>query len=243
LADVKSGINFELMRQGYHNNARHKITTHVLRGDFFMLRPGRECFLHVSQQTDKRELHPANVLERTGENYTAMFEQDDVTVATEQTVVVFYEHSREFKQQQGVITQLVTTEPPLTVRFELLGKPVSAEQRQWYRVSTVMTGLSISLGDESNCPLVDVSLTGLAVFATREYHPGQIVPVEIDFDGRQYTGSVSVRSVRTLRQGRVRYGMFGLDDPKLAGNLPAGLKQISMVVQREQLQRLAGTFV
>lgn len=124
--------------------------------------------------------------------------------------------------------------------FELTGEPASAESRQHYRVSTVMSDLTAKLGSEDACQLLDVSARGFSVVASEKYSVGAVVDATLRFEGRALPGQVCIQSVRELNKGKIRYGLHPVGDPDVGGDVFKLLHRICMTVQREQLQRLAG---
>ncbi len=102
-------------------------------------------------------------------------------------------------------------------------------------------GLAAGLGDEDQCPLLDVSCTGFSVISSRKYAIGTIVEAKLTHEGEEYCGRVSVQSIRDLGKGRIRYGLYCLEDKTFAGNMPRGLQLMTALLQSEQLRRLAAT--
>jgi len=127
---------------------------------------------------------------------------------------------------------------PQTIAIQAVGEPVSAESRQCFRVSTVMSGRTAVLGDEAGCDLLDVSVTGFSVNASEQHDVGDQVPAVHEHDGRRYSGRTSVQSVAAVRDGSYRYGLHCVNDDQSRA-LTEALQQISMAVQREHLRRRA----
>ncbi len=188
----------------------------------------------------KRILHPATIVGTEDETHTAELEETDLPVADGQDILIFYEKKREFTQQAAHIQKVVDDETKLIIEFETTGEPVSAESRQYYRVSAVMTGLTATLGSENACPLLDVSRTGFSVVARQTYDLGSFVNAVLRYDNHQYRDRVCVQSIRDLSRGRIRYGLHCVNKNRHAGGTPKGLHQISVSLEREQLRRVAG---
>jgi hypothetical protein len=128
----------------------------------------------------------------------------------------------------------------IVVGLELTGAPISAETRQCYRVSAITTDVSCIVGDEANCPLVDISLTGFSVLATEAPEQGRVIDVSIGFEGLEYEGRACVQSVVPRGADRIRIGLHCVDDHQAGGTLLKGLKHMTMQIQRRQLQRRRG---
>ena len=204
-----------------------------------MLRMDGGFFVQIPNGS-KRILHPATIVGTEDETHTAELEDTDLPVADGQDILIFYEKKREFMQQPACIRR-VTHDPKLVIEFETTGEPVSAESRQYYRVSAVMTGLTASLGSENACPLLDVSRTGFSVVARQSYDLGSFVNAALRHENHQYRDRVCVQSIRELSRGRIRYGLHCVNKNRHAGGTPKGLHQISVSLEREQLRRVAGT--
>lgn len=127
---------------------------------------------------------------------------------------------------------------PQTIAIQLIGDPVSAESRQCFRVSTVMSGRTAALDDESDCDLLDVSVTGFAVKANTRHNVGDHVVSVHEHEGRRYSGKTCVQSATPMRDGSCRYGLHCMNEDESRAMTEA-LQQISMAVQREHLRRRA----
>ncbi len=210
---------------------------------------GVGCFLQLPGDSKQRVLHPARVTELADEIYTVESEENGLPVEPEMDVLLYFENNREFMQQSGRIEAVDTIDasdggsdddgPKLLISFKTTGDPVSAESRQWYRVSTVVVGYQADLNAEKDCRVLDVSKTGLAVVSEETYTIGNVVSVSIVEDGQTYTGNICVQSVRDLGQGQTRYGLHCVSDKTAQGTLADGLQRASMRIQREQLRRIS----
>ncbi len=145
-------------------------------------------------------------------------------------------------QQPGAVVEYSPTEDadePDRVSLTTSGKPVSAESRQCFRVTTVMADLMVDIGHDDRCSMTDVSMTGLSFISDQAYEAGRIVPVRLAHNQESFEGAACVQSIKPLASGKTRYGLYCVEDRADAGNLQKGLNQISTAVQREHLQRLA----
>ncbi|MHC5005765.1 MAG: hypothetical protein ACYTGF_00220 [Planctomycetota bacterium] len=206
-----------------------------------MLASETKIFLHLPSESTKTILHPATVKEPGEHGHTAELEEPDVALEAGQDIFVFYELKRKFVKQAARIDAIMQTDPTLVVGFEVTGEIVSAENREWYRVSTGLVSLTMDFGDESGCPLLDVSSVGLAVEATKRYEIGHLVPATLHHGGRQYSGTARIQSIRELGGDRYRYGVHSVQDKASGGDLRKGQQLISASLEREQLRRLAGS--
>ena len=205
-----------------------------------MLTIDSDFFIRLSAESNERILHPAKVTSRENDIYmTARVEEAELPLAEDQDVLIYYENDREFMQQPAHILAVSADEPGLVIQISTTGDPVSAESRQYYRASAVMSGLTVEFGAERDCPLLDVSCTGFAVAAREEYEIGSLVDAVLRFEGKEYLGTVCVQSKRELTKGRTRYGLFCFDCQE-SGDMPGGLHRMNVSLQRQQLSRLAG---
>ena len=206
-----------------------------------MLSMGGAFFLQIPDESKRRILHPAKVVGLADGKYTAELEEQDLGIVDGQDLFIFYEMPRDFLQQSARIVGILGDEPKLAIEFETNGEPVSAESRQYYRVSAVTAGLSAEFGDEDKCPLLDVSCTGFSLVSNREHAIGNVVEAVFSYEGQEYQGKVAVQSIRELSKGRIRYGVHCVESKAAVGNMPRGLQKITLALQSEQLRRLAGT--
>jgi len=205
-----------------------------------MLHIGTKMFMQIPDNSGQRILYPATVVEVVDGIITAEFDTPIVAIEAEQEVFVYHDMYQEFMKQSAVVDEHIETETQSVIRFHTTSEPVSAENRQCYRVSTIIADLVARLGPEEACPLLDVSATGFALFAKHKYNIGNHVEVTLYYEDEEYSGLGCVQSVRTLSKERFRYGFLAVDDKHSQGNLLKGLKVINASAQREQLQRLSG---
>ena len=205
-----------------------------------MLGIGGALFLQIPDESKRRILHPAKVVRLADDVYTAELEAQDLDIVDGQDLFIFYEARRDFLQQSAHVLTISGGELKPIVELETTGEPVSAESRQFYRVSAVTAGLSAGFGDEQQCPLLDVSCTGFSVVSSLEHSIGNVLEAELSYQDQDYKGKVSIQSIRELSKGRIRYGVHCVESKAAAGNMPRGLQQMTLALQSEQLRRLAG---
>ncbi|MCA9310549.1 MAG: hypothetical protein KDA21_05035 [Phycisphaerales bacterium] len=207
------------------------------------IRQGQEIFAQLPGDGNRRILHPATVLERTESGIVARFAQEDLTIQPGQGIIVYFEEKRVFMQQAATIDAVMGTDDemhPGAFGFTPAGEPVSAESRECYRVSLVLSDFQADLGEKKGCKLTDVSATGFSVISSEQLNIGQIVPAALYLDNQAFTGLVSVQSIKELGGNRIRYGLHVLNS-RDGGTISKGVQQISTAAQREQLKRLSGT--
>jgi hypothetical protein len=202
---------------------------------------GSTIFIRFPNESNNRILHPVDVTETSGsDNLTVLPENPDLALEAEQEVLIYFEKKRKFMQQPARVEALLEGEQGNVAILKTLGEPVSAESRQCYRVSTVLSKLTTTFDGVEGCSLRDVSVTGFAVISSKKYKTGQIIDAELRFEGKRYTGKTSVQSVTEMPEGQFRYGVNCVKTAASPQSLSKGVQQISMSVQRQQLNRLAG---
>ena len=222
-----------------------------------MIRAGDRFYVQIPNQSGKRILHPATVVEHEDSKYTAEVEVSSPPLEAGNDIIIFFELKKEFMQQSGRIDMIKPSDEPTddsvdnssqtnrfqgtTIGFQLVGEPVSAENRQCYRVSTVMVDLTATLEGEANCHLLDISSSGFSLLSTREHAYGSLVEVTLEYGQNKYSGQARIQNIIEHPRGVFRYGLYGIEDKKVDSELTKGRKVISMDIQRLQLRRRTGS--
>ena len=129
----------------------------------------------------------------------------------------------------------------LLVGLHVTGEPVSAEGRSAYRVVTsIAGGVTVTLDNNLECAVLDVSATGFSVISDAPLLQGQVVRVVIHHELEDIQGSAIVQSVKELAGGQRRIGLHCAGNSRSNGQLHRGLQRISAAVQRQQLRRARG---
>ncbi|HMN41827.1 MAG TPA: hypothetical protein PKE29_13360 [Phycisphaerales bacterium] len=205
-----------------------------------MLHAKMDVFFRVPKDNNRRVLHPATLVSTGAEGLTAEVGSEGLRVEPSQDLLLYYQVDNKFVQRPICVEGVLESEGRRIVSFVTTGDAVSAESRQCYRVATVIAGVTASVGSETRVPVNDVSATGFSIVSGSEYTVGTSVPVTMVHEGKKYTGTACVQSIRELQPGKNRYGLFCLSGKVGGGNLAQGLAQISMAMQRAQLRRMAG---
>ena len=210
-----------------------------------MFQVDQNIFFQKPSKSEQRILHAGKVICVEGDLVTGTFEEEQLGFEEGLEFLVYYDFKREFMKQPARIQTVIEVDREFDARasiaFQTCGEPASAESRQCYRASTVISKRKISIGSEDRCPLLDVSLFGFAFIGTKSYQIGQILKTIITHESQTFQGTAAVQSIQVLPDGRIRYGMYCSNDRNSDADLQKGLHLLSMAVQREQLKRLAGT--
>lgn len=206
-----------------------------------MLSVGTGFYVRVGNDGNRRVLHPAKIMGVSEETYTAELKGERLAMEEGHEFLVYYEIEQKFVKQAARIESVADDGETFMIDFATVGEPASADSRQQFRVSTVVSDLSCSVGDESNCKVLDISAMGISAVVTKEHAIGAILDLEVRHDGQCYAGKVSVQGTRSHGRGLIRCGLLCVDEKRSQANLTKGLRQLTMSFQRQQLRRLAGT--
>ncbi len=198
---------------------------------------GSDFFVQLPSESNARILHGGTVA--GVEDGVVRFKANDrLELEPGQDIRIYFERQREFMQQPATIEAVLDEGGSCIFAIRPEGEPVSAENRQCYRVSTIFANLSIELAGET-CSLTDVSVQGFSLISTKPYKQGQTLPIRLLHEGKVYEGNAQVQSIKDLG-GKTRYGLLCAGKASGPASLPKGLQQVSMSIQRMQLRRRAG---
>ena len=123
------------------------------------------------------------------------------------------------------------------MELRIEGDPISADNSESFRVTTLTTGLKALIDGKDRCPVRDISATGFAFLSAQDYHAGQIVTATLEKDNERFEGRATIQNMRMLSKGTTRYGLRVLDSQD-GENLPSQLRELTLEVQRKQLRRV-----
>jgi hypothetical protein len=218
-----------------------------------MLSLGTPIFLLVPDWSNKRILHPGEVIEcrpgvfvskldeslslPDGTDVMAFFHSADGRFMKQNAVVVVPNETRDHNGKTAPKTPAeIPLKSPLVV-FRLLGEVMSAQKRKLYRVSVRQSNIRARIDTESNCHIVDISPEGCAAVTAQAYKIGSMVRIHFIFEGETVLAHGRVQTMRILGEGSYRHGFLIGDKISPARK---ALTALTMAVQRRQLRRLAG---
>lgn len=202
---------------------------------------GLTVFTRFPGETKRRVLYASTVTQLSGpDSMTLQPEDTGLNYEVGQELLIYFERRRQFVQQPARVEALLDSEAGRFVVLKTIGEPVSAESRQCYRVSTIFSDLTITFDGVEGCSLRDVCVTGFAVISPKQYKTGQVLDVQLVFEGKRYSGQGCIQSMTQMPDGQTRYGVNCVKSAPTPQSLSKGVQQISMSVQRQQLSRLAG---
>jgi hypothetical protein len=201
-----------------------------------MLALGQGMFLLVPTGSQKRELHPGKVVESTRESFTIELEKPlDLVVGLE--TLAFCDVRGKFFQQGATLTEIRTDSEGITYAFNRSTEPVSAENRQTFRVSVAVSDIFAEIGKQKKCHVADFSPEGLAAIASPGFELGSVQKISLAYEQFNIEADARVQTIKVLSNGKVRYGLL-IPKSNIAGR--STLQNISASFQRTQLKRLAG---
>jgi hypothetical protein len=209
---------------------------------------GSTVFVRLASESKGRILHPMTLTE-TAAGDSLTLQPDDGVMTTDSSltmevgmeILIYFDHQNQFMQQSAKVDAVFDGESGPQFILQTVGTPVSAEERQCFRVRTTVTDIYIaSFGSEPDCPMLDISQTGFAVIASASFKIGQVVQTEIKFEGKACSGPTSIQSVLEMPDGRTRYGVNCIQTNNNVNPLVKAIHKLSMSVQRQQLNRLSG---
>jgi len=148
---------------------------------------------------------------------------------------------RHFYRQAVRIESQSTDGPPFRLTLTPLGEASEADERMEERVDISDCGLVATLDGEPDCPIHDVSLSGLSVGSHCAHPVGRTLELAIRFGDTEYRGEMEVRSASPLPDGRIRYGLFGVFDVPEGRALKNGLTRMTLEIPNQRLQQRSGT--
>ena len=201
-----------------------------------MLAAATDMFLLIPDDDNGRILHPGRVIESDANSFVAEFDTA-ISPAPGSDVNAYAEVRSKFFQQGASVVEIRQSAPKAIIAFARVGEPVSAENRQAFRVSVISANIIAKIGKEKNCPIVDISPEGFGTLAKAELRVGTLVPVEFQHAGHVVSESARIQTIKPRPDGKFRYGFLAPDKKSEARR---SLQQITSLMQRIQLRRLAG---
>jgi hypothetical protein len=203
-----------------------------------MLKRDDKVFLRLPKEDsgNKRVLRPGLAVALENDVWTIRLDQPCAGIEATSNVALHFEERRKFLQQAGRVVRK-DSEEPLVLGIQLQGAPVSAENRQCFRVSCLGSNIRATIDDETACEVVDLSATGFGFYGRRDYDVGGRVRVLLTHEGKEYAGHATIQSARRMTPKLMRYGAHCTDTG--IDTLARSLASLNLSVQREQQRRMA----
>jgi hypothetical protein len=202
------------------------------------LKKDSKLFLRLPKEdSPKTKVLRAGIVCSVEDNICVIQLEEPCSGIEESTEAFLHFEVRQKFFQQSVRILRKDSEEPLVFAAELQGTPVSAEQRQCFRVLCFGENVTAKVGDEPGCEVVDISATGFAFYGLREYEIGRRTRVTLSYEGQEYTGNATIQSIRRMNPKTVRCGMHCTDTEN--DTLGRSLAAICVAIQAERRRRLA----
>jgi len=201
-----------------------------------MLEAGNPMFLLIPSPSNERVLHPGSVVESDATSFVAAFEEP-ITPAVGADLNAFCEVRGKLFQQAATVIEFRGNAECPTIAFKRSGEPVSAENRQTFRVSILAADVTARVDKERSCPVVDVSPEGFAIIAAKKYTLGSLVQCTFTYDETTVSTMARVQAMQVKKDGKLRYVLLV---PRSNIAARKSLQEISAAAQRVQLRRRRG---
>jgi len=203
------------------------------------LKEGGRIFLRFDSPSRGRLLQSGSVHQIRDGGLTLAFEVRHLAVETGEEKLVYYNKARDFVQQAVRVESQSGDGPPFLLNVKSIGDAVSAGTRAEDRVSTRDSDLRATLENEPDCPVHDVSLSGLAVISKRIHHIGRCLEIAIRYGADEFVGQVEVQCAHPIDGGKTRYGLLGVFDTDAGRDLQNGLTRMTLEIQQQHLRRIS----
>jgi len=201
-----------------------------------MLHNDQNMFLLLPGDSEKRVLQPGKVIESSAPSFSIAFDEP-IELPVGLDTLAFCEVRGKFFQQGASLVEVREGGPASIYVFNRVGDPVSAEQRQTFRVSVAAAQIYAQLGKQKQCLVVDISPEGLAVIADAGLTLGSMQKISTSYEQNTILADARIQTIKILPSGKARYGLLIPSSDAVARKT---LLKTSMDFQRRQLKRLAG---
>jgi hypothetical protein len=201
-----------------------------------MLSSGQAMYLLVPSANNRPVLVPGKVTASSAQSFTVVFD-DSCTLTVGMETLAYCDVRGKFFQQGATLTEISEDPSARAYVFKRVGEPVSAEQRQTFRVSIALSDMVAQVNDRKKCQVVDCSAEGLAVITSPGLSLGNMVKIVLLHEDNHLAADARIQTIKVMPTGKVRYGLL------VPNTNPAARKtllKMSMGFQRTQLKRLAG---
>jgi hypothetical protein len=205
------------------------------------LKEGSRIYLRFDSPSRGRVLHPGIASEIRDRDWTLSFDARYRAVEIGEEKLVYYNKARSFVKQPVLIEAQSSDGPPFALTVKSIGDAVSVGTREEDRVSTLGTGLTAMIEDEVDCPVQDISLSGLAALSARQHHIGRCLEIAIHYGNEEYVGEVEVQCVHPIGSGKNRYGLLGVFDTAEGRSLKNGLTRMTLEIQQQRLKAISSS--
>lgn len=216
------------------------------------LQPGEYVYLRDPEDLSNKELITAPVVWSANTQLTIKVESFRMALLDQEDLLIFFTQDRVFMQQVATIVAVgedaasdhsaaddpdhespdtTADDGVILVTLEPEGRPVSAENRECFRIRSY-TEIFATINDNISGRLADISQTGFAAVCDADLPEGAIVRVSLYKDDVSVCGPARVQSKRQTSKGHYRYGLLCVER-----TMQQDCGRVAMMVQRENLRR------
>jgi len=196
---------------------------------FYMLDPGPR---------QGREFISGVVVGGGGDSLVIQFARSWLGVSVDDVIPLHYKIHGRFMSRDHHVVRITEDEAGMRLKLQPIGdEPEAKDLRGSERIPTNQETMIARLGDESDCPVLDISESGIAVMGGRGYARGDVVEFDMWVDGGQHFGLVTVCSAIEVRSGRFRYGLKCNEDQE-GHNLRTNLPKLWEALQIKHLEMM-----
>jgi hypothetical protein len=210
-------------------------------GEEMALKEGNRIFLRVDSPSRGRVLQSGIASEIQDRDWKLSFESRHQAVEIGEEKLIYYNKARSFVKQPVLIEAQSSDGPPFVLAVKTVGDAVSVGTREEDRVSTLGSGLTAMIENEADCPVQDISLSGLAALSARQHHIGRCLEIAIRYGDEEYAGEVEVQCAHPIGGGKIRYGLLGVFDTAEGRNLQNGLTRMTLEIQQQRLKIISSS--
>jgi hypothetical protein len=184
----------------------------------------------------EREFISGVVVGGGGENLVIQFARSWMGIAVGEKVPLHYKSHGQFLSREHLVTRVTEDEDGTRLKLEPIGhEPQLKDMRSSERIPTIHETMLARIGRESDCVVLDISTSGVAIMGGGHYSRGEVVEFEMWVRDTQYLGTVTICSTIEVRPGRFRYGLKCNEDAE-GQNLRGSLPQLWVALQIKFLE-------
>ena len=197
---------------------------------------GPDLILFIDRSdSGNRQFVPGFILRR-GEKSMLVHFDNEMDFRVNDLVVTHYRSGEQFLEQVCQITGVISANKGARYEFAPEGPPKSSDSRSGKRIP-IHESLVARFGGEPDCPVLDISASGVAVIAViadQRYEVGHTTSFEMWVRDEHYQGTVTIQNIGQAPHGRIRYGLRCNPDEG-EQNLCRSMSRLWVALQRKCL--------
>lgn len=211
-----------------------------------MLTASEPCFVAVSSLPDQRvlvagkvqRLHPLPPNAPSIASPAAVLSLDlPVDVKKGGEVTVFAEIRGKLHQQTATVLSVAAgtgANAGQVIEVQPQTEAELCDCRAVHRVLVADLGITLNVGKQPNCKLLDIGADGIGVVTANPLPAGELVEIDLSAQGIYARGGLRVQTEKKLSDGTYRYGLC---TPERKSPIRRSLEALANLFQRRQVQR------